>query len=229
MYPMVAQPGFFFGQFTFSPLEATNQRQLRHVSNLASSLVAPDGSWRTNTRNMLKSLLATGELSTAHLVLGFLHMTDARKTDVVSLNLIMSGYKRRNKTHECMAVFQQMRMAGVAPDGVSFNIVIDACGKARQLQLAFHYLAEMRLAGWPPTVSTYTSLIDACGKSFELDLCVRCHHANPLQKPSRPRRLSSRRTSRCPQQHSRARRRSQVADPFTLISLAVRHFRPPCS
>ena len=153
---------------TFAPRQHSYS-EFCHAGHMASTLVSPDGSWRANARNTIKTMVAQDRLTEAHLMMGVMHMHDARMTDVVSLNLIMSNYKRRNLIRQCLEVFHQMRCANVEPDQVSFNIAIDACGKARQLQSAFYYLGEMRAAGWPPTVSTYTSLIDACGKCRMLD------------------------------------------------------------
>ena len=86
---------FFFGQFTFSPLK----RRTNVSSAMSATSPSLGARWLMANKHAQHAQVTSGDRGAFDRPFASVSsMTDARKTDVVSLNLIMSGYKRRN-TH----------------------------------------------------------------------------------------------------------------------------------
>lgn len=73
---------------------------------------------------------------------------------------------------QCEQLQEEMRQAGVRPDGVMFNSLVSACGRAARvnpsaLRAAFSALREMGELGVPASAFTFSSLIDGCTRAGE--------------------------------------------------------------
>lgn len=84
--------------------------------------------------------------------------------DVVSWTTLLSGYSQAKRPRDAMALFQEMRLAGVWPDEVTMVSVISACSELGDVEMGrmVHRFVVENGFGW--MVALCNALIDMYGK-----------------------------------------------------------------
>ncbi len=109
---------------------------------------------------MVISLCKTIEaLDPALLVLAA--MVEAGKANVLAFNMVLKICEKRGDARRALLLFEQMEVAGHAPDLVSYNTVVSACAKDNKPKEAQRLLGEMEGRGISPSLISYNSLIAA--------------------------------------------------------------------
>lgn len=80
-------------------------------------------------------------------------------------NAAIVSYGKGGQWNRALAVFTQMRDAGVSPDEISFTAALSACRWGKYWQGALLVLYKMRDAGISPDVVHFNSVMDVCEKS----------------------------------------------------------------
>ncbi|XP_012842123.1 PREDICTED: pentatricopeptide repeat-containing protein At5g39680-like, partial [Erythranthe guttata] len=86
--------------------------------------------------------------------------------DVISWNLMISGYSFHGLGEEALNVFQEMLVAKQKPSYVTFVGVLSACGFTGRIDEGFHYLNNtMREFGIEPGLEHYTCIVGLLGRA----------------------------------------------------------------
>ncbi|XP_077213792.1 pentatricopeptide repeat (PPR) superfamily protein [Tasmannia lanceolata] len=88
--------------------------------------------------------------------------------DVISWNVMISGYGIHGKANDAMESFQQMEKLGVKPNGVTFLAVLSACVHAGMVEEGKCIFNKMRDYSVSPTLKHYACMVDLLGRSGNL-------------------------------------------------------------
>lgn len=77
-------------------------------------------------------------------------------------NATIAAVSKRGRWNEALAVMEDMRSAGFAPDRYTFNAVIQACAHGNESSRAFSLFEDMKAAGIASDAFTYNHLLTAC-------------------------------------------------------------------
>ncbi|CAN6476168.1 unnamed protein product [Victoria cruziana] len=95
------------------------------------------------------------------------------KRDVVSWNVLVTGFAQNGYARESLEVFDRMRTSGVKPNDVTFLGVLAACSHAGFVSEGYRYWRLMeKHYGVCPRSDHYAVLIDALGRSGRVNEAV---------------------------------------------------------
>lgn len=95
--------------------------------------------------------------------LAFDHM---RQRNDVSWTSLMTGYGMHGQGEEALWVFDEMKKAGLVPDGVTFVVVLYACSHSGMVDQGMEFFDSMeRDFGIVPSVEHYACMVDLLGRS----------------------------------------------------------------
>ncbi|XP_057865239.2 pentatricopeptide repeat-containing protein At1g09410, mitochondrial [Cryptomeria japonica] len=90
--------------------------------------------------------------------------------DVVSWNVMITGYAMHGCGKEATRLFNQMELANVKPDGVTFVGVLSACCHAGLVDEGWQYFHRMTQEyGVMPLTEHYCCMVDLLGRAGQLD------------------------------------------------------------
>nr|AFK49152.1 unknown [Lotus japonicus] len=99
-------------------------------------------------------------------------MKDARRVfdkmperNLSSWCLMISGYTVNGRGDDGLLVFQQMKQAGVEPDGETFALVLAACARAEAVEEGFMHFESMKEYGIAPCREHYLEVINILGNA----------------------------------------------------------------
>ncbi|KAL7116591.1 hypothetical protein ACP275_03G013900 [Erythranthe tilingii] len=102
--------------------------------------------------------------------------------DVISWNLMISGYSFHGLGEEALNVFQEMLVAKQKPSYVTFVAVLSACGFTGRIDEGFHYLNHtMREFGIEPGLEHYTCIVGLLGRAGKLKEAMDFMGSNPIK------------------------------------------------
>lgn len=102
--------------------------------------------------------------------------------DIISWNIMISGYGMHGFGHEALMIFDQMINAGVKPDEVTFVALLSACshsGLVREGQALFNRMNSE--FGIKPRVEHYSCMVDLFGRSGLLEEARRVLKSMPME------------------------------------------------
>jgi pentatricopeptide repeat domain-containing protein 1 len=79
--------------------------------------------------------------------------------NVITYSALISACAKGAQWQRAMAVFEEMKAAGVQPNDITYSALISACDKGAQWQRAMEVFEEMKEAGVQPNVQTFNPLI----------------------------------------------------------------------
>ncbi|KAJ4950486.1 hypothetical protein NE237_027318 [Protea cynaroides] len=88
--------------------------------------------------------------------------------DVISWNVIISGYGIHGDANSAIEIFQQMEESGVEPNGLTFLAVLSACTHAGLVEEGKYLFGRMTDYGVLPTLKHYACVVDLLGRSGNL-------------------------------------------------------------
>ncbi|XP_042489375.1 pentatricopeptide repeat-containing protein At4g39952, mitochondrial [Macadamia integrifolia] len=88
--------------------------------------------------------------------------------DVVSWNVIISGYGIHGDAKSAIEIFQQMEESSVEPNGLTFLAILSACAHAGLVEEGKYLFGRMRDYGVLPTLKHYACIVDLLGRSGDL-------------------------------------------------------------
>ncbi|KAI6679604.1 hypothetical protein NL676_033485 [Syzygium grande] len=92
-----------------------------------------------------------------------------REKDMSSWHLMINGYAASSQGNDGLLLFEQMRKAGLLPDGETFTAVLAACASAGAVKQGLAHFDSMRKEfGIVPSVEHYLGVIDVYGSSGHL-------------------------------------------------------------
>ncbi|PWA48600.1 hypothetical protein CTI12_AA473000 [Artemisia annua] len=141
-------------------------------------------------KNHLRRLIRNGELEEGFKYLenmvyrGDIHMKKATRVmeileesgvvpDVITCNVLISGYCRAEKLEEAMVVLARQMEKECYPDVITYTILIEAACKMSGVGQAMKLLDTMKTKGCKPDVFTYNVLINGFCKEGRLDDAVK--------------------------------------------------------
>lgn len=102
--------------------------------------------------------------------------------DVISWNLMITGYSYHGLGTEALNVFQQMLIAKQQPSYVTFVGVLSACGLLGRVDEGFYYLNHMmREFGIEPGLEHYSCIVGLLGRAGRLDEAENFIRSNPIR------------------------------------------------
>ncbi|KAM0967962.1 hypothetical protein ACFX13_016701 [Malus domestica] len=96
-------------------------------------------------------------------------------TDFLTIFMI-NGLGRSRRVEEALALYDEMRTRGIAPDLYTYNSFTPNLGLAGMVEQAGRIYEQLQLVGLEPDVFTYNALIPLYGTSGDPD------HANAVYK-----------------------------------------------
>ncbi|KAK6153002.1 hypothetical protein DH2020_012641 [Rehmannia glutinosa] len=101
--------------------------------------------------------------------------------DVISWNLMITGYSYHGLGEEALNVFQQMLVAKQQPSYVTFVGVLSACGVLGRVAEGFYYLNDMmREFGIEPGLEHYTCIVGLLARAGRLDEAENFMRSKPI-------------------------------------------------
>lgn len=102
--------------------------------------------------------------------------------DVISWNLMISGYSYHGLGEKALNMFQEMLVAKQQPSYVTFVGVLSACGFTGRVDEGFYYLNHMmREFGIEPGLEHYTCMVGLLGRAGKLDEAENFMRSNPIK------------------------------------------------
>lgn len=117
--------------------------------------------------NMVSVHVSTGDFKEAMNVLDQMEKVGI-KPDLVTYNILISGYSVLGRIKEASAMINQMKTStSLTPDVVSWTALISGCSRSGYYNDALKFFIEMQKEGIRPALGTLASLIRCCaGLSF---------------------------------------------------------------
>ncbi|KAJ7527643.1 hypothetical protein O6H91_16G064700 [Diphasiastrum complanatum] len=84
--------------------------------------------------------------------------------DVVSWTAMIAGYAQNGPAHEALALYEQMKQAGFAPDKVLFVLLLKACASLAALKQGKQLHSEIIKRGFQSDVVVTSTLVDMYAK-----------------------------------------------------------------
>ncbi|KAF5197572.1 Pentatricopeptide repeat-containing protein [Thalictrum thalictroides] len=107
---------------------------------------------------------------------------EKRKRDVVLWTSMIGVYGRNGRFEDVIALFKDMLIEEVRPDGLVFLTVITACGYAGNVKLGFDYFESMvRDFGLEPDLEHYSCVVDMLCKAGELEKAFELVNVMPFE------------------------------------------------
>ncbi|OUZ99523.1 WD40 repeat [Macleaya cordata] len=88
--------------------------------------------------------------------------------DVISWNVMISGYGIHGDAKAAVELFQQMEELGVRPNGLSFLAVVSACAHAGLVKEGKYLFYRMKDYSIIPTLKHYACMVDLLGRAGNL-------------------------------------------------------------
>lgn len=85
--------------------------------------------------------------------------------DVVSWNIMLTGYAGRGHGDLAVALFHRMEEAGVRPDEVTFIALLCACGRSGMVDQGWDYFNSMKEYNVIPNLRHYACMVDLLGRA----------------------------------------------------------------
>ncbi|KAL6010255.1 hypothetical protein ACLOJK_000686 [Asimina triloba] len=121
-------------------------------------------SWNT----MIHGYATSGDLGTAR------ELFDAScGRDLISWSSMITAYARSRRSNEALKLFQDMQLAGIAPDGVTMVGVLAACGDVGALGMGSMLHDYIERSGIEVDVKLGTSLVDMYAKCGDIENSLR--------------------------------------------------------
>lgn len=103
----------------------------------------------------------------------------------VSWTSLMAGYGMHGRGADALQIFDQMRGAGLAPDGVTFVVVLYACSHAGMVEHGMRYFNNMKKEfGVVPFVEHYACMVDLLGRAGRLEEAKKLIEDMPMEPTS---------------------------------------------
>lgn len=119
----------------------------------------------------------SGDIETARAVFDNLRIRNS-----VSWTSLMTGYGMHGRGEEALWVFQDMRKAGLVPDGVTFVVLIYACSHAGMVDEGVKYFNTMEKDfGVVPRAEHYACMVDLLGRAGRLGEAVKIIKAMKME------------------------------------------------
>lgn len=111
--------------------------------------------------------------------LAFDHM---RQRNDVSWTSLMTGYGMHGQGEEALWVFDEMKKAGLVPDGVTFVVVLYACSHSGMVDEGMEYFNSMeRDFGIVPSVEHYACMVDLLGRAGRVGEAMKLIKNMPME------------------------------------------------
>ena len=88
--------------------------------------------------------------------------------NMATWHLMIGGYTSNGLGCDGLLVFQQMKQAGVPPDGETFELVLAACAQAEAVEEGFLHFESMKEYGIVPSMEHYLEVINIMGNAGQL-------------------------------------------------------------
>ncbi|CAM8906084.1 unnamed protein product [Rhodiola kirilowii] len=103
------------------------------------------------------------------------------KMDVVTWNMMITGYGHHGIGGEALAVFHQMLDTQHHPNAITFVGALSACGHLGHVQEGFYYLNQlMKQKGVEPGLEHYTCIVGLLSKAGQLDKAEQFMSSSPV-------------------------------------------------
>ncbi|KAG1364549.1 Pentatricopeptide repeat-containing protein, chloroplastic [Cocos nucifera] len=105
-----------------------------------------------------------------------------QEPNVVSWNALISALASNGRFVEALSAFEDMRLAGVPPDGITLLLVLYACSHGGLVDAGIEYFNSMEeLHGVPPQRDHYVCLVDMLGRAGRLDAAAQAIETMPFR------------------------------------------------
>nr|DAD21960.1 TPA_asm: hypothetical protein HUJ06_023423 [Nelumbo nucifera] len=94
--------------------------------------------------------------------------TSLDKRDVISWNVMISGYGIHGDAKSAIEIFQQMEESGERPNALTFLSVLSACNHAGLIEEGKYLFGKMKEYCVSPTLKHYSCMVDLLGRSGNL-------------------------------------------------------------
>ncbi|GLT93912.1 hypothetical protein SLE2022_116820 [Rubroshorea leprosula] len=100
----------------------------------------------------------------------------------VSWTSLLTGYGIHGRGEDAIAVFDDMRVAGLDPDGITFLAVLYACSHSRMVDQGVRYFNNMHTEfGVVPGLEHYACMVDLLGRAGRLDEAIKLIESMPME------------------------------------------------
>lgn len=89
--------------------------------------------------------------------------------NIDSWHLMIGGYTANGLGGDGLSVFQQMKQAGVLPDGETFELVLAACAREEAVEEGFLHFESMKEYGIVPSKEHYLEVVNILGNAGQLN------------------------------------------------------------
>ncbi|KAL3628255.1 hypothetical protein CASFOL_027301 [Castilleja foliolosa] len=129
------------------------------------------------TNCLIDMYAKSGDVDTARAV-----FDNMIRKNAVSWTSIMTGYGLHGRGEEALEIFEGMREAGFAVDGVTFVVVLYACSHSGMIDRGINYFDNMtKDYAVVPEVEHYACMVDLLGRAGRLDEAMNLVKEMPMK------------------------------------------------
>ncbi|RAL48325.1 hypothetical protein DM860_005749 [Cuscuta australis] len=144
---------------------AANMANIKQGKHIHARMVKTGYDSKTESSNVLITMYAKcGSLGEAKREFMEMHCRNQ-----VSWNAMITGYSQHGLGNEAIQLFEEMKLAGVAPNHVTFVGVLTACSHVRLVEKGLSYFKSMSEDhGLAPRPEHYACVVDIMGRAGQL-------------------------------------------------------------
>ncbi|XP_038725022.1 pentatricopeptide repeat-containing protein At5g16860 [Tripterygium wilfordii] len=119
----------------------------------------------------------SGDIDTARVV-----FDNMQQRNAISWTSLMTGYGMHGRGKEALWVFDEMRRAGLVPDGVTFLVLLYACSHSGMVEQGIEYFNAMENEfGVSPGAEHHACMVDLFGRAGRLDEAMKLIEEMPME------------------------------------------------
>merc|ERR1719335_27116 len=130
------------------------------LADMKSADISPD---QITYGTLVKGHCLSGSVDQAFEILAQMRAEGKHKPDEILFNSLLDGCAKEHRLEDAMALYEEMKQAGVAPSNFTLCTLVKLLGRSRRLDQAFKTVEELSATlGLKPNIQVYTCLLQAC-------------------------------------------------------------------
>jgi pentatricopeptide repeat protein len=143
------------------------------LADMKAANVKPD---TITYSTVVKGHCLSGNVDRAFEVLAEMQADGEYKPDEILYNCLLDGCAKEHRIEEALKLYEDMKIANVAPSNFTLCTLVKLLGRARRLPQAFAMVEELsKNGGLKPNIQVFTCLIQACIHNRQLQRALDLH------------------------------------------------------
>merc|ERR1719421_2577256 len=143
------------------------------LADMKSADISPD---QITYGTLVKGHCLSGSVDQAFEILAEMRAGGKHQPDEILYNCLLDGCAKEHRLEDAMALYEEMKQAGIVPSNFTLCTLVKLLGRSRRLQEAFAAVEELSTTGGlKPNIQVFTCLIQACIHNRQLHRALELH------------------------------------------------------